>query len=168
MELTPRPRPAATRRSVWPKAVIALVVVALGAIAVQGLNNAAVYFYNVDEAVAMRDDLADRRFRLQGAVVEGSIERTSSGARFEVAHSGQQVTVVHAGSTPEMFQAGVPVVLEGRWSAGSDHFESDRILVKHSEEYEEADYDEYEAEHPDRLDGTEVAPSAAPGSRSRP
>ncbi len=36
----------------------------------------------------------------------------------------------------ELFQPGIPVVLEGRWSASGAVFESDRILVKHSEQYE--------------------------------
>ena len=34
-----------------------------------------------------------------------------------------------------MFKPNIPVVLEGHWSSTSDVFESDRILVKHSEKY---------------------------------
>jgi cytochrome c-type biogenesis protein CcmE len=155
VELSPRTSdaPARSRRTIWPKAVIVLVVAALGVVAVQGLNNAAVYFYNVDEAVARRDDLGDRRFRLQGSVVEGSIRRSEGGAEFDVAYNGQQVRVTHAGSTPEMFQDDIPVVLEGRWSGSSSVFESDRILVKHSEEYE--------ADHADRLDEAEDGSGAS-------
>jgi cytochrome c-type biogenesis protein CcmE len=151
VELTPRaPRTAgAGRRSIWPKAVIVLVVAALGVVAVQGLDNAAIYFHNADEAVAMRDDLGDRRFRLQGSVVEGSIRRGEGGAEFDVVYNGEQVRVTHAGSTPEMFQDDIPVVLEGRWSATAAVFESDRILVKHSEEYE--------ADHGDRIEDAEGA-----------
>jgi cytochrome c-type biogenesis protein CcmE len=160
VELTPRP-PRPARRAIWPKAVIALVVVALGAVAVQGINQAAVYFYNVDEAVAMRDELGDRRFRLQGSVVDGSIERSDTGADFDVAYNDERVRVIHAGSTPEMFQVGIPVVLEGRWSPDSAEFESDRILVKHSEEYEE--------EHGDRIDDAEDGTDGSYGrSRSEP
>jgi cytochrome c-type biogenesis protein CcmE len=44
--------------------------------------------------------------------------------------------VVHAGDPPELFEPGIPVVLEGRWAASGDHFDSDAIRVKHSEEYE--------------------------------
>ena len=52
--------------------------------------------------------------------------------------------VVHQGDPPELFQAGLPVVLEGRWQG--DVFASDRILVKHSEEYK--------ASNPDRVSST--------------
>jgi cytochrome c-type biogenesis protein CcmE len=153
VELTPRTSPGATeaqrrrrRRGPWPSVVVALVVVALGVVAWQGLTNAAVYFYNADEALADRDQLGERRFRLQGSVVEGSIDRSPTGADFTVSYNDVDVAVRHAGSTPELFQPGIPVVLEGRWAdrADGDHFLSDRILVKHTEEYE--------ADHGDRLD----------------
>jgi cytochrome c-type biogenesis protein CcmE len=160
MELTPRKPEARSRRSTfWPRLAIAGVVVAIGMVAVQGINNAAVYFYNVDEAVAMRDELGDRRFRLQGTVVDGSIERAEGGAEFEVAFNGERAAVRHAGSTPEMFQPGIPVVIEGQWSDADPVFESDRILVKHSEEYE--------AEHEDRLDDAEEGEATA-GSDAGP
>lgn len=165
MELTPRTGPVAVasrrRRSPWPVAILTIVVVALGYVAVQGLTHAAIYFYNADEAVAMREDLTDRRFRLQGSVVEGSIERTPTGASFEVTYNGVRVPVEHAGSTPEMFQPGIPVVLEGRWSDGGPAFESDQVLVKHSEEYE--------ADHGDRLDDAEdVGDGSVAGSTDGP
>jgi cytochrome c-type biogenesis protein CcmE len=155
VELTPRTspeaptRPGRRRRGPWPSIVVGLVVVALGLVAWQGLTNAAVYFQNADEAVAKRDELGDRRFRLQGTVVEGTVERSSSGAEFDVTYNEVSVSVRHAGSTPELFQPGIPVVLEGAWAdrAEGDHFVSDRILVKHTEEYE--------AEHEDRLDEAE-------------
>ena len=49
--------------------------------------------------------------------------------------------VHHRGDPPELFKAGVPVVLEGRWQG--DFFASDRILIKHDENYIE--------QHPDRV-----------------
>lgn len=127
--------------------VLALVLVVLGIVAWQGLSNAALYFRNADEAVAERDELGDRRFRLQGTVVDGSIRTDGTAVRFAVTHGGVDVDVFHEGDPPELFQTDIPVVLEGRWSQSDDVFESDRILVKHSEEYE--------SENPDRLDGEE-------------
>jgi cytochrome c-type biogenesis protein CcmE len=52
------------------------------------------------------------------------------------------VDVAHRGDPPELFQPEIPVVLEGQWQG--DTFASDRILVRHSSEYE--------AENGDRLD----------------
>ena len=50
---------------------------------------------------------------------------------------------MHQGDPPELFQPGIPVVLEGRF-AGRRRFDSDRILVKHAETYV--------ADNPERVD----------------
>ena len=156
MELTPRTAPEApagttstARRRRNPLAYAVLVAVALGLVVVvwQALTSASLYFYNADEAVEQRTELGDKRFRLQGTVVGDSIERTEDGVLFAVAYRGAEVDVHHQGDPPELFQAGIPVVLEGRWSATGDEFDSDTIKVKHSADYE--------AEHEDRLDDAE-------------
>lgn len=145
MELTPRPAPAPSRRrSPWAYGALVAVLLGLGLVVYQGLTSASLYFYNADEAVEQRADLGDKRFRLQGTVLGDSIEPTDDGVDFTVAFNGVQVDVRHDGDPPELFQAGIPVVLEGRWSAASDEFDSDTIRVKHSEQYE--------ADNGDRLD----------------
>lgn len=142
MDLTPNPTPARRRRR--RTAVLgAVVVVVLGVVVVRGLGDATLYFHNVDEAVAMRAELGDDRFRLQGAVVDGTVDRAGEVTSFDVTYNGVQATVRHRGEIPKMFAAGIPVVLEGRWSG--DAFASDRMLVKHSEVYV--------AENPDRVTG---------------
>ncbi len=159
MELTPRtlgeeaPQPSRTRRP-WMLAIIAAVVVALGVIAWQALDNASEYFYNADEAVAERDQLEDKRFRLQGTVVDDSVERVEGGAAFAVAFNDVEVDVVHSGGTPELFQEGIPVVVSGRWEG--EHFASDEILVRHDEEYE--------AENQDRIDDARDGQSGSSGA----
>ena len=158
MELTPREAPVRPRTSIWPKLAIAAVVVAIGVVAYQGLTNATVYFYNVDEAVEMRDDLGDRTFRLQGTVVDGSVESDEGRVSFQVTYNDVTADVVHVGTPPEMFAPGIPVVIGGKWSASGDVFEGDEILVKHSPEYE--------SEHEDRLDDAEDAETAAGALRA--
>ena len=148
MELTPRPAPATRRRrSPWAYGALVVVLLGLGLVVYQGLTSASLYFYNADEAVAQRDDLGDKRFRLQGTVLGDTIEPTDDGVDFAVAFNGVQVEVHHDGDPPELFQAGIPVVLEGRWAATGDVFASDTIRVKHSEQYE--------ADNGDRLDDAE-------------
>lgn len=122
--------------------VIAVIAGALSFLLLQGLGNATLYFRNADEAVAQRDDL-DGRFRLQGRVVDGSVREEGDAVRFAVEHGGATVAVRHRGDPPELFKPGIPVVLEGRFGDGSDVFESDRIMVRHTSEYR--------AEHPDRV-----------------
>lgn len=139
MELTPRPAPVggAQRRRRSPLAYGALVVVLLGVgvVAYQALTSASLYFYNADEAVAQRAELGDRRFRLQGTVRD-DVATTELGVTFTVTWNGDDVAVRHDGDPPELFAPGIPVVLEGRWAPSGDVFASDRILVKHSEQYE--------------------------------
>jgi cytochrome c-type biogenesis protein CcmE len=150
LDLTPRQAPPVgggstdRGRRMAVIGVLGLLAVALVFMAYQGLSDASLFFRNADEAVEQRDALGDRRFRLQGTVVDGSLEPDAGTVRFAVTHADVEVDVVHRGDPPELFQPGIPVVLEGRWSADDDTFESDRILVKHSEEYEE--------ENPERTD----------------
>lgn len=154
MELTPRaapgPRtnpPAPHRRKPWVYGLLALVVLGLAVVVYQGLTSASLYFYNADEAVAQRADLGDKRFRLQGTVLGDTIAPTEKGVDFTVAYNGVDVAVHHDGDPPELFQPGIPVVVEGRWDATGDFFASDTIRVKHSEQYE--------ADNKGRLDDAE-------------
>ncbi len=138
----PRGRDRRTRRRWVPLVVLAVVVLGLGALVYKGLSDATLYFRNADEAVAQRDELGSKRFRLQGTVV-GEPQVDGDDVRFQVAYNGVSVDVEHVGTPPDMFRPGIPVVLEGHWADGRDVFASDRILVKHDESYEsQDDYDE--------------------------
>jgi cytochrome c-type biogenesis protein CcmE len=121
--------------------VLGLVLVVLGFLVFRGLSEATLYFRNVDEAVAQRDDLGTRRFRLQGTVTDEPTEADGE-VRFPVAFNGESVDVRHVGNPPELFRPGIPVVLEGHWDESGEFFDSDRIMVKHDETYEsEEDYE---------------------------
>ena len=121
--------------------VIALICGALAFLVLQGLGQAATYFYNADEALAQRADLDDQRFRLQGTVVPGSVRQSGEEVAFQVEFACATIDVRHQGDPPELFADGIPVVLEGGFAATGDTYASDRILVKHTSEYrtEEAD-----------------------------
>lgn len=153
MELTPRtaPDPSAARpshrRKPWVYLVLAAVLGALGVVVYQGLTSASLYFYNADEAVEEQAALGDRRFRMQGLVVDGSVVSTDAGVDFTVTYDGVDVAVRHQGDPPELFQPGIPAVIEGRWDPSGEFFASDTIRVKHSEQYQ--------ADNRDRLDDAE-------------
>jgi cytochrome c-type biogenesis protein CcmE len=142
------PRAPRRRRRWLPLAVLAAVVLGLGVLVYKGLSDASLYFRNADEAVAQRDALGDRRFRLQGTVV-GEPATEGDTVSFDVAYNGVEVPVVHTGTPPDMFRGGIPVVLEGRWRDGAEVFDSDRMLVKHDETYESRD------DYDDRIDDAE-------------
>jgi cytochrome c-type biogenesis protein CcmE len=112
--------------------VIAIVVLAVV------LSNNVVYFRTVSEAVHNRSDAGTSRFRLAGAVVEGSVHETARGVRFEVTDGKNTVAVYHTGDPPDLFKEGAPVVCEGHWASTDRNapFESDRILIKHGADYE--------------------------------
>ena len=132
----------ATRTRLWIAG--AVVLGALGFLVFQGLGNATLYFRTADEAVAQRAELGDRRFRIEGDVVDGSVRQVGNDVTFILTKNAVEVPVRHEGDPPELFRPGIPVVLEGRFQG--DHFSSDRIMVRHSETYV--------AENPDRVQTT--------------
>ena len=145
LDLTPRsepdgptssPRRFGARRWVGA-AVLVVVVVVGGLVVVRALDDATLFFRNADEAVSQRDDLGTSRFRLQGLVVPGSVEAYPGGVAFLVAYNGVEVPVEHTGDPVELFDDGIPVVLEGSWSGTTTGavYVSDRMLVKHDENY---------------------------------
>ena len=137
MDLTPTAAAPPRRRNRIAYAVLLVVLLALGVVVYQALSSASLYFYNADEAVEQRAELGEDRFRLQGTVL-GGFDPSAEPLVFAVAFAGQRVVVHHDGDPPELFEPGIPVVLEGRWGGTEtcSYFASDRILVKHSEEYE--------------------------------
>jgi cytochrome c-type biogenesis protein CcmE len=120
-----------SRRRAWIAGVV--IVGALAFLVFQGLGNATVFFKTADEAVSEKNDLGDRRFRIEGMVVADSVKQQGNDVAFQIAGSTAKVDVVHQGDPPELFRAGIPVVLEGRWAGA--HYASDRIMVKHTEDY---------------------------------
>jgi cytochrome c-type biogenesis protein CcmE len=124
----------------------AVIVAALGFLVFRGLGNATLYFRTADEAIAQRESLGTRRFRIEGTVVRGSVQPRADALQFRIESKGAIVDVLHRGNEPGLFKPGMPVVLEGRFARGSPTFESDRILVKHSETYV--------AKHPARVTTT--------------
>ena len=137
-----RPRSTMGRGRKWAAGL--LIAAALGFLLLRAVGDATVYFKTADEAVAERDEIGDRRFRIEGMVVPGSVREGKGEVDFTIAgQRGARVDVVHEGDVPELFQPDIPVVMEGRFVGL--HFVSDRILVKHTSEYR--------AENPDRVEG---------------
>lgn len=146
-------RPSRSTRQRWRNVVaVALVLGALGFVVFRGLGNAALFFYNVDEAVAKQQSLGTDRFRLQGTVEDGALRHEGTTSIFTVTYNGVEAPVRHTGEIPKMFAAGIPVVLEGRWQGGV--FESSRMLVKHNEVYV--------ANNPDRVQDYNETPGPSP------
>jgi len=145
-DLTPLEPPLERRRSrrrSW--LVIALIVVAVGALLSQGLLHNLNYFETVDEAMHHRQMLGTTQFRLEGVVAPGTIQRTATGSTFflngTVSH---EVFVVAHGQPPQLFRGDIPVVVDGHFtSSSSSVFDANQIIVKHTSDYV--------AQHPERV-----------------
>ena len=151
MELTPRTGPDSEggeaansstrkkRRVNLPALALLVAVIAIGGfVVVKALGSATTFYRNADEAVAQRDSLGVKRFRLQGTVVPGTVVQTGDGVTFEISYNGVPMTIHHVGDPPEMFKENQAVLLEGHFDAdGSNTYASDLMIVKHSEVYKE-------------------------------
>ncbi|MFV2039042.1 MAG: cytochrome c maturation protein CcmE [Acidimicrobiales bacterium] len=157
VDLTPRPPRAGTRRSKWlPLALLVAIALAIiGLIWFLITNSQA--FLEADIAVSQREEQADRRFQLLGSPIADADKDDAvfvDGDQlvpFTIAFDGVKVDVLSLDTPPDLFGAGIPVVLEGRWVEGPApagivwpggandgwYFESDRILVKHDNDYRE-------------------------------
>lgn len=164
LDLTPRAANPPARRSPrqrrWGAIGVLLVLAGVLGLVVWQARGATVFYKNADEAVADKQSLGSRNFRLQGTVVgqpkAGDGNRPS---RFTVSYKGVSVDVVHTGSEPALFKAGLPVVVEGHWNEAGTAFDSSRLLVKHTEDYEKNDTGNYQEKHPDRVKGENQAAS---------
>jgi len=125
----------------------AILIGALVFLLVEGLGSSLNYFDTVDQALSHRASLGTSTLRLEGVVEQGSVRRTAVGTDFVVGEGASRVMVQNTGSPPQLFQAGVPVVVVGHFAPGDPAtFVSDQIMVKHSADYI--------ARHPDRVRAT--------------
>jgi cytochrome c-type biogenesis protein CcmE len=132
--------------------VTLLVAAAIVAVLVVTLGDATLVFHEVDAAVDQRDDLGDDRFRVVGTPLPGLVETVVDGETavvFTLCSGGVFADVVHVGDPAELFQPGVPVVLQGVWSVGDAaeldgltapaadgwHLRTDHMVVKHDNDY---------------------------------
>ncbi|HEV2361666.1 MAG TPA: cytochrome c maturation protein CcmE [Acidimicrobiales bacterium] len=131
----PRPR-ARIRTGRRLALVFAVIAAAFGFVLYKGLTSAVVYFKTANEAIADRAELTGVDFQIEGVVVGGSVHQLSGGrVAFDIESQGVTVAVVNDGAPPQLFKPGIPVVLAGSFAGTTNVFDSDQILVKHSNEY---------------------------------
>jgi cytochrome c-type biogenesis protein CcmE len=118
--------------------LIAVVVVALGAVAALVLNafrSNLVFFFSPTQVVN-GEAPRDRAFRIGGLVEVGSVRREKDGvtAHFRVTDTAQTIPVTYKGLLPDLFKEGKGVVAEGRLT-DSGLFVAGQVLAKHDENY---------------------------------
>ena len=144
MDLTPRTGDDASsttkRKRKWaPMLIVALAIVGGGVVITQFLTSAIDYYCNVDEVGVRSGCDATRRIRVQGVVEEGSVKSVDGETRFVISFHNKSLDVVYQGDPGGVFQECIPVVVHGRLNG--EKFDGDRIEVKHSNQYVEANSD---------------------------
>lgn len=125
-----------SKRRLFAAVAILLAAAALGVISMGNLGENLVYYWSPTELVANADKARGATVRLGGQVQPGSLDwdRENGTASFVVTDGTTEVPVVCTRNPPQMFREGIGVVVEGQIGADGV-FQSDRVMVKHSNEY---------------------------------
>ena len=112
---------------------------ALGFISFGNIGENLVYYWDSSQVVEAGDKAYGATIRLGGVVQPGTLDwnSDSNNLRFEVGNGKDVINVRASGAPPQMFREGIGVVVEGTMvrSAEGGYFSSDRLMVKHSNEY---------------------------------
>jgi cytochrome c-type biogenesis protein CcmE len=109
--------------------------VAIGYIATQTLQSAAVYYLTPTEA-AKRGIAPGQAARLGGQVVAGSLvyDPASRDLRFTIGDGVSTVRVIGSGAPPGLLREGAGAVVEGSFAADGT-FRATQVIAKHDEVY---------------------------------
>ncbi len=116
---------------------LVLAGVALGASFLLRAMNENILFYYSPTQVAAGEPPENRRFRVGGLVVNGSVERAPGDIEvsFVLTDNQQTVPVVFSGILPDLFREGQGIIAHGEFDQGSGNFVADEVLAKHDENY---------------------------------
>jgi cytochrome c-type biogenesis protein CcmE len=139
MDLTPRTatepsaEPPARKRRWLPMLVVVGALLGGGVVVTKFLTSAIDYYCNVDEVGVRSGCSGERRMRVQGVVEQNSVQHADGGTTFTLDFNKKTLKVDYAGDPGGIFQECIPIIAHGRVVNGV--FESDRIEVKHSNQY---------------------------------
>jgi cytochrome c-type biogenesis protein CcmE len=118
--------------------LVTLALVLLGGatgLVLLALSDSIAFFVTPTDIATDRVEV-DRRFRLGGLVVPGSVERSGDAGTVAFALTDQvnQVRVRYQGLLPDLFREGQGIVAQGRL-AEDGVFVASEVLAKHDESY---------------------------------
>lgn len=120
----------------------AVATIAFGVIAASGINDNLVYYWTPSDLAANGEKAYGATIRLGGMVAPGSIKKNGgSNVEFIVHDGAARIPVKTSTVPPQMFRENIGVVVEGTMvrSGGSGHFQSNRLMVSHNNEYKAPD-----------------------------
>jgi len=118
--------------------IVASILVGMGlatALILTAFEKNLMYFYAPSE-VAAGEAPTERKFRVGGLVVDGSVKRVpdSLAVEFDITDTAHEMTVTYTGILPDLFREGQGIVAHGR-SRPDGVFDASEILAKHDENY---------------------------------
>ena len=125
-----------TNRKVGIIVSLVLVAGALGYLALGNFGENLVYFFTPSEVIAFTPEHFQKKVRVGGMVVKGSMKTDSTGLgmTFELTDGESTIPVTFQGIPPDLFKEGQGAVVEGVWTETRE-FHSNLIMAKHSEDY---------------------------------
>jgi len=112
--------------------------IAFGVIAWSGISENLVYYWTPSELQKNGEKAFGATIRLGGMVQKGSIRKLGGSTTEFIVHDGPGKVVVKTTSVPpQMFRENIGVVVEGTMvrKGAQPYFESNRLMVSHSNEY---------------------------------
>jgi cytochrome c-type biogenesis protein CcmE len=104
-------------------------------LALRAFQDNLMWFYSPSQ-VARGEAPADKRFRVGGLVVVGSVTREPGTltVRFRLTDTLHELPVTYTGILPDLFREGQGIVTHGKLEVGGV-FAADEVLAKHDENY---------------------------------
>lgn len=120
----------------WGILAAVIVVATFGWLLYGGLNKNVVFFLTPTELISKGADGYNVPVRLGGLVKPGTVkwDEKTLHLQFEVTDDTSTMLVHETGAPPQMFQPGMGVVVDGKYSR-SGVFEATGLMVKHSNAY---------------------------------
>jgi cytochrome c-type biogenesis protein CcmE len=114
-----------------------LIVLTLGYLGFSGFTESMAYYQTVSELYAAKDSYYDKRLRVSGDVVPGSIVREGTDLKFVIQHENQTLPVHYVGTdpVPDTFRDYATAVVDGKY--GRDGlFTAEGLQAKCASKYE--------------------------------
>ena len=115
-----------------------LIFGAIAYLITTGINSTSKYFFTVDELMNQQVSYAGSGLKVKGTVVNGSINRDPNDylkVNFSIEENKSTLNVTYNGVTPDMFQDGREVVVEGILAQNGE-FHAETLLTSCPSKYE--------------------------------
>lgn len=120
---------------------ISIIVLGIGYFMFAGVSKGTAYYVTVEELSLKSDSYVGERLRMGGLVLEGSItsDIRKLDVNFKIHQNEHVIDVFYNGITPDMFQDGSEVILEGSYTE-EGVFVADVLMAKCPSKYESSEY----------------------------